>query len=544
MSEIITQVLIFARSAWRRRRYAVLVAWLVCTLGWIGVASLPDVYKSSAVVYVDTDNILKPLLKGLAVETQSEGKVALMQSTWISQPNLMRVIRQTDLDLSVNSSAETEILVANLERRIDMKMEGPNLISVAFEDNNPKLARDVVQALLNIFVENNLGVTREDMEAARRFIGEQIEIYKDELEAAEQRIVKFKQDNMHVMPGPGGYTRQLDIAENALARAEAQLRDAQARRASLDEEVRSIPQLLPPMAQGGGSLGPPSDLTAQLLEAEAVLDALRSQYTAKHPDVVVAQRRVNALKAQHQREIDAYAKFFEANAATGSGEAEAPSGMSNPVFEQIKLRAVEEEANIAALTGTVAALRAELDSLNAQASQVPLVESELVKLNRDYDVLRSKYNELLSSREAERISRARELQSENVQFRIIVPPDIPAVPSGPNRYLFLVLVLFVGVASGVGFAVVLVYMGDTFSNAGQLREIFSAPILGNLTTSDCAPTNLWVHGRSAVFWVSALALGGLFASLIALEWQVGLHRFAAANSLSTTGGLLERLPLY
>lgn len=542
MSEIIAQIQLFSRSAWRRRRYAALVAWLVCAIGWIGVASLPDIYKSSAVVYVDTDNILKPLLQGLAVETQSQEKVVLMQSTWISQPNLLKVIRQTDLDLTVNDAAETEVLVANLERRIDMRMEGPNLFSVAFEDNNPKLARDVVQALLNIFVENNLGVTREDMEAARRFIGEQIEIYKEELESAEQRIVKFKQDNMHLMPGPGGYSNQLELAERALARTETDLRDAEARRAAIDEQLRTIPQFLPGMAEAG-SFGPGSELTAQLLSAEAELESLRSQYTAKHPDVIVAQRRVNALRAQHQREIDAYNKTLQVNAAPEAAEGD-ETGLSNPVFEQIKLKMVEEDAAIAGLREKVGILRAELDRINSMASQVPHVEAELVKLNRDYDVLRAKYNELLSSREAERISRARELQSENVQFRIIVPPEIPAVPSGPNRYLFLVLVLFAGIASGVGFAVVLVYTGDTFSTAGQVREIFSAPVLGSLTTSDCAPSSLWVHGRSAVFWVSALALGGAFASLVALEWQVGLHRLAAGNSITAAGGLLERVPLY
>ena len=68
------KVLIFqyARDIWRRRWYAVGVAWAICLVGWIVVSRMPDIYESSARVYMNSDEALTPLLRGIAVESDVE----------------------------------------------------------------------------------------------------------------------------------------------------------------------------------------------------------------------------------------------------------------------------------------------------------------------------------------------------------------------------------------------------------------------------------------------------------------------------------------
>lgn len=56
----------YLRAAWRRRWIGVVIAWLICGLGWVGVYLIPNQFKSSARLYVDADAILTPLLRGLA----------------------------------------------------------------------------------------------------------------------------------------------------------------------------------------------------------------------------------------------------------------------------------------------------------------------------------------------------------------------------------------------------------------------------------------------------------------------------------------------
>ncbi len=100
MQEVIAQVLVLLRGAWRYRWQAVAVAWLVAVAGWIGVQFIPDKYESRTVVYVDTESLLKPLLTGLAVNRDVFSQVAMMQAVMLSRPNLEKVAQKTDLLLS------------------------------------------------------------------------------------------------------------------------------------------------------------------------------------------------------------------------------------------------------------------------------------------------------------------------------------------------------------------------------------------------------------------------------------------------------------
>ena len=96
--ETIQQVITYLRGIWRFRWYAMGISWLVAVVGWVYVSALPDQYQSSAQVLVDTDSMLRPLLRGLAVESNIDQRVQLMTTTLMSRPNLEKLARMTDLE--------------------------------------------------------------------------------------------------------------------------------------------------------------------------------------------------------------------------------------------------------------------------------------------------------------------------------------------------------------------------------------------------------------------------------------------------------------
>ena len=69
MHGLVSNLLTHLHLMWRFRWYAIAAIWGVALAGWVIVDTLPDRYESSARVYVDTDSLLKPLLKGIAVES-------------------------------------------------------------------------------------------------------------------------------------------------------------------------------------------------------------------------------------------------------------------------------------------------------------------------------------------------------------------------------------------------------------------------------------------------------------------------------------------
>jgi uncharacterized protein involved in exopolysaccharide biosynthesis len=53
-----------------------------------------------------------------------------------------------------------------------------NIYTINYRDTQPEHAKRVVQSLVSIFVESNLGDARKDSESARKFIDEQITTYE------------------------------------------------------------------------------------------------------------------------------------------------------------------------------------------------------------------------------------------------------------------------------------------------------------------------------------------------------------------------------
>jgi polysaccharide chain length determinant protein (PEP-CTERM system associated) len=519
MWDVIGHLLIYAYGAWRYRSYAVVVTWLICVIGWAGVAVMPDTYRSSALVHVDTASVLQPLLQGLTVETDVAGAVDLMQKTLLSRPNIERVARATDLDLTAKTSSDMERLIQSLTERLQLQRRGKDLFQIVFEDNNPQVAHRVVQEFLSIFVDANLGQNRKDLEAARTFIDGQIKQYEKKLAEAEQNIVDFKRKNFGQLSGPNNQFGSIDAIQRNVSDLEANLREAKSRRATLQKELKAIPEFFP--STGGAGQGPPTDTTVQLLEVQKRLEDLRSRYTEKHPDVIAAKRRLDALLEQQRKELEAGpAKPDQAGPDAAQSEA---TGVLNPVYEQVKVQLVQVEAEIAGLADRVTQGRAELADARKAANRAPELDAELARLERDYNVLMSSYQRLLASRETEQMSRARDVQADKVRFSIVEPPTVPAAPSGPPRLIFLALVLAVSLGSGAGFATLLAISSDSISSVVELRAVVSAPVFGSVSVADIADRDLWSRTKPVIFWTALVMLFATFAAIWFVEMRVGLN---------------------
>src|SRR5476649_2292492 len=91
-------------------------------------------------------------------------------------------------------------LISVASRQIRVTPQTRNLFTISYRDKSPKLAHDVVQALLTIFVESATGSNRTDMENARRFLERQIQSYEQQLRGAEKRRADFRVRYMEIMP--------------------------------------------------------------------------------------------------------------------------------------------------------------------------------------------------------------------------------------------------------------------------------------------------------------------------------------------------------
>ena len=95
-------------SAWRQRWLLVATSWGLCIIGWAGVYAIPETYESNARLYVDTDAVLTPLLRGLAIDNSMASQMEILQKTLLSRPNLQKVIDTTSLNTQVTDPQRRE----------------------------------------------------------------------------------------------------------------------------------------------------------------------------------------------------------------------------------------------------------------------------------------------------------------------------------------------------------------------------------------------------------------------------------------------------
>lgn len=521
MREQIEELGAHVRGIWRFKWTLIAVAWCVLVAGFIAITIMPNRYESSAKIFVDTDSVLKPLLQGLAVNTDVMNQVNMMSRVLMSRPNLEKVARQTGLALRVSTPDEFERLIDSLPKRIGLNGGTSNIFSVTFQDSDPQMSFRVVKTLVDTFVESAIGVKRDDATGAQRFLQEQIKEYEQKLSDAESRLASFKKENIGLMPGQtGDYYQRRQLATDALDKLRSQLRLAEGRRDELRRQLQGEEPTFG-IFTGGSKGAVSSPLDAKIADYQKQLDQLLLVYTDKHPKAVALQETIELLKKQKAQGIADQPAPIE----TDPARLAARSLDINPVYQNMKISLNQVELEIVELNSKIAQQQAQLGDLQSKVNTIPEVEAQLARLDRDYEVNRAQYQALLQRLESARLSEEAEGSREQIKFRVIQPAAVPLVPLSPNRPLLASIVLALALACGFGVARIRDQLQPVFTDRASIAAATGLPILGVISTVKTA-NNKDTH--FAYHWYASLCgLVVLFLLFLAKSTQLASFLSAA-----------------
>ena len=120
----------------------------------------------------------------------------------------------------------------------------------------------------------------------------------------------------------------------------------------------------------------------------------------------------------------------------------------------LKIKLANTNSQIGALKVRVEEYNKRFDELSRLVDEIPEIEAQYSALNRDYDITKSKYADLLSRRESATISESVNKTTDGVQFNVVEPPRVGLKPIGPNRILLSSIIIVLGLAAGIAFAFV------------------------------------------------------------------------------------------
>ncbi|MFP4647903.1 MAG: XrtA system polysaccharide chain length determinant [Halorhodospira sp.] len=462
MEQVVQEFWHQLRATWRRRWWILPIAWLVCIPGWVYIDTIPDTYRASSEVYVNTDSVLDPLLSGMTVRPDAEQRMNMMTSTLLSRDNLREIAREADLDILLGYD-EIDRAVNELQG-IDLRGGDDNIFTIDFSHQDPEVAYQAVRETGDLFMERGLGGSRMDLTSSREFIKNQLERYEERLRAKEEEVEDFRREHAEVLLAEGDFYSRLEAERERLDEVELEY-----------EQARSHYENFVAQLESGGSRSEVEtpELDDRISNMESELDELRRRYTDQHPDVKHTRRVLEDLREERERQAERGGEGLVASPV----DRLAPGQSDNP----LQLELAELESRVASLETRVKEQRERVGKLESIADDVPEIESEYNRLTRDQETLQNSYAELRDRLERAVLSGEVQEGANSVDFRVLQPPEQPSAPSAPNRPLLASAVLILGLGTGTGFAFLLAQIRGTVATLDKLGGITGRPVVGQVS---------------------------------------------------------------
>jgi polysaccharide chain length determinant protein (PEP-CTERM system associated) len=507
MQELIQHVLSEVRSAWRFWWQAAVAAWAVGIVGLAAAVALPNVYEASARIYVDGSSVLRPLLADQIVEPNVATHLTYIRQALLGREHLERVVVENGLDASVRTADDREELLSELESEVIIQAtpadptDATNLntiFTISYRHKRTETAVGVVRSMMTSLMEDTFAANREGTDRASRFLDERIAEHEARLEEAEQALAEFQRANSATLPGSeGNYFQRIQRERDELEKTRRDLRLASSKRDRLRQQLTSEG----PLALNDASLNQeprPNTIDARIRDGRTELDRLLLMYTERHPAVIAQRESLQRLEAQRTEQLRAL--------GIADSDQELSALGANPVYQAVQIAMNEVDLEIGTLEADARDRENRLKELQALIDEVPLVEAELARLNRDYAVVKDAHEQLIQSRERQQLSEQASA-TDQVDFNVLNPPRADPEPVAPPRLLLLIGVLVVALAFGGGVSYWLAQWRPVFSSVKALRDITGVPVIGSVSRLHLDP-KVALKRRAALASFS-LAIGAL-----------------------------------
>jgi uncharacterized protein involved in exopolysaccharide biosynthesis len=447
------------------KRIWIIVAITVLTLavGSIKIFNTPDFYQAQSKLLLERDPELEKalLLRISSTGRSGEASYSYTQESEImtSRPVIESVVRSLELynyqDTTIyETSQQRDIAMQTAVERVSRSLTiapspDPNIIKVRYKSVDPILSADLVNELVNRYIEYRFKIFSDDQSIA--FLDRQIDETAARLNDLQQKRAEFQSDGTLYSPEREGdllFTKLKDY-ENRTDAIRLERIGKESRLQTLQSLIESGSyEELPAIDMGDDnvSLGSMLDLKDQLRTLEYERDRLLQKYTDSYIEVQDKNTEIEALR---QRINDGILEFVSVL-----------------------------ESSIAALTNEERTLRRSANGIRAQIRGLSGKELELQQLSRGITENEELYSVLLKQREEARLSRSK--KEMVVRVKILSPAVPPLQPIQTNRLIKLVMVFFFSLFAGVSLAFFVDYFDHSFKSAEEVQRYLDLETLASI----------------------------------------------------------------
>ena len=458
----------YRRIFFRRKWFVLLGFSLVLITVAIGSRFLPRVYEAHTIVIVEDEDILNPLVRGIAVTSPIDQQLRTLKYRIGSRPRVEQLVKDLSLEKGLKpDSMAYENLITKIQNNLNVNIRGKNLIEISYQGLDPQKVMKVVDTLTKSFINESQKKQGEGTESALSFIQEQLGIYKGKLEKSEAALRDFKEKHLNELPGTENVNQtRLTQATQDLVATDLELSQTKVSIDRLQEQLNKYPELQ--VSEVTKEESPVvSMLKSRKAQLELELTKLQADYTDKHPKVIAVKEEIANVQKRLSQE--------------SKQEVSKEVSSINPIRQSLQMQLEDAQQKMEALKLKKSQLSVAVKKYEAAVANVPKTEQIYAQLTRDVGVTSTIYNNLLNKMEEARVSRELELKEKTDRFRIVEPAQIPLRPIKPNIFKLLLLGAVLGVFTGVAFALLAEFLDRSFDSVEDLQGRLSIPVLGSIT---------------------------------------------------------------
>jgi len=444
----------------RRRRMALGVAFTLIAIVALVVGSiLPRKYMASITILAQESSIITPLMEGAATATANTNRAGIARDVIYSRKVMNGILAAGGWLAGNPSPIEQDRLIKEITLRTTVKIEHDKLITITYYDSDRKRAFIVTQQFAKLFINESLASKRKESRDAYDFINSEVEAYRHKLTDAEDKLKTYRDANVDARSGNGVETNlRISQLRSQIENSRIDLTEKRSQQAALQSQLSGESEVSAVQTTQGVN-------EVRVAELQDQLAKLQLTYTDQYPDVIRVRHQIQDLRQQ----IAQSEQRHQSALLAGTPVALDNSAQMNPFYQHLQVQLSATRGDVASTSARIGASELMLASEQERSLRIAGSQNVTSELNRDYNVNRDVYQDLLKRRENARVSMNLDAEQRGLTFIIQSPAEMPLTPTGLRPINVSLNGLLLSLAIPLGLLVALVRFDPRVRSAEQLE---------------------------------------------------------------------------
>ncbi|HOQ83900.1 MAG TPA: GumC family protein, partial [Candidatus Syntrophosphaera thermopropionivorans] len=449
-------------------RYLVVIIFVVVIIGTILYTyQQPRIYSATSKILMENKSTGADILM---LTGQGSGKNYINNQIQLikSKPLLSAAweIMKKNPEWEAYPISSTENPIDHLgEVKIEALRE-TDVLNLSFESTNPGEAMATVNAIADAVVQQNTQIARLEYTTVREFLGEQLDLISRRLQASEEDLRAFKNENK-IVELTETTKKWIEQSADVESQYESALTDQAVKARTLEVLKKQLKDQDSLMVEVDNVLRAPyiEQLRKDITNTQATIAKLRTNenYSSDHPQIKLLQEELAKTKATLDAEIK---KYISLNLNYD------PLSFRNHILTKI----VQAEVDLEIARTQAQGLEQTKAIFEDRIITLPDKELQLARLTRSMALDEKIYGIMMEKYEDARIAE----QAKIGNIRVIDYASRPDKPIKPNISMNLLVGILLGLGLGIATALIVHSMDTKLRTLEDIESYVRLPIMGTI----------------------------------------------------------------